>query len=96
MDDPFPKCAKTKVPSSLPSARGSTGTIGRVVKIRFAESISTANPVKSWPRGAVQRTDPTKSDVSFRGNNSSRNRAVCPSRVSEISVSSRTVPACSN
>ena len=41
-------------------------------------SSSTATPVNIPSPGAVQRTDPTKSDVSVRGNNSSMYRASCP------------------
>ena len=43
-----------------------TGTTGKVVKMRLAASSSTANPVNIPSPGAVQRTDPTKSDVSAR------------------------------
>ena len=42
-----------------------TGTTGSVVKIRLPASSSTATPVNG--PGAVQRTNPTKSDVSVAG-----------------------------
>ena len=42
-----------------------TGTTGSVVRIRLPSSISTATPVNiPASGGAVQRTDPTKSDIS--------------------------------
>ena len=45
---------------------------GRVVKMRFSASSSTATPVNiASPGGAVHRTEPTKSDVSVRVNISS-------------------------
>ena len=51
-----------------------TGTTGNVVKIWLLASSSTATPVNIPPSGAVQRTDPTKSDVSVLVNISSMYR----------------------
>ena len=47
-----------------------TGTTGSVVKMRLPASSSTATPVNIPSPGAVQRTDPTKSDVSAPVNTS--------------------------
>ena len=48
------------------------GTTGSVVKIRFPASNSTAAAVNiPSPGEAVQRTDPTKSDISVKVNISS-------------------------
>ena len=46
--------------------------------------------------GAVQRTDPTKSDVSVRVNISSMYRASCPLAARGIDTSSSTRPSCIN
>ena len=54
---------------------------------------STATPVNIPSPGAVQRTDPTKSDVSVPVNNSSMYRACCPLAARGISTSSSTTPA---
>ena len=50
------------------SVLSSTGTTGKVVKLRLTASSSTATPVNIPSPGAAQRTDPTKSDVSATGN----------------------------
>ena len=44
--------------------------------------------------GAVQRTDPTKSEAMVLGNNSWMNWAVCPLPARGISFSSKTWPCC--
>ena len=56
------------------SGHRETGIRGKVVKIRLPESISKATPVNRPSSGALQRTAPTKSDVSV-SNNSSMNLA---------------------
>ena len=62
-----------------------------MVKIWLLASSSTTTPVNAPSPGAVQRTDPTKSDVSVRGNNSSMYRACCPLASKGISASSSTM-----
>ena len=62
--------------------------------MRFAASSSTATPVNisSPAAGAVQRTDPTKSDASVPVNIYSMYRASCPLASRGIATSSSTVP----
>ena len=50
------------------SVLSGTGTTGSVVKMRVPGSISRATAVNRSPPGALQRTDPAKSDVSVSGN----------------------------
>ena len=77
-------CGVQKTPRGLPLSSlrpgvyssailSSTGTTGRVVKMRLAPSTSTANPVYSPCPGALQRTVPAKSVVSVAVNSSSMN-----------------------
>ena len=83
-----------KVQGRLPAAASrSTGNSGRVVKMRLAASISTANPVNCLLPGAAQCTDPRKPDVSAEtGNAWSMNQDVCPLASRGISTSSSTTP----
>ena len=91
MPVPLAKCAKSRKASLFMPSVLSTGTTGSVVKMRFPASSSTATPVNG--PGAVQRTDPTKSDVSAFVNICSMNRASCPLASKEISSSSSTEPS---
>ena len=64
--------------------------------MRWAASISTAMAVNRPRPGAVQRTDPRKSDVSVVVNVSSMNQEVCPLASRGISTSSSATPALIN
>ena len=69
-----------------------TGTTGNVVKIWLAASSSNAIPVNRPSPGAVQRTDPTESDVSAPVNTSPMNQDDCPLAARGILTSSSTTP----
>ena len=87
---PLAKCAKYRTVSWPPPPARATGTTGSVVTMRLPASSSTAIPVNR--PGAVQRTDPTKSDVSVAVNTSSMYRASCPLDSRSISTASSTMP----
>ena len=65
IEAPLAKCAKSRAAS--PARPRFTSTTGSVVKMRFPASNSNAMPVNWATPSAVQRTNPTKSDVSVRG-----------------------------
>ena len=85
---PFPRRA-----ISGSQGTSTTGTTGRVVKIRLIPSSSKATAEKRPGSGVRHRTDPTKSDVSAVGNTWSMNRESWPLAASGIIVSSRTAPS---
>ena len=90
---PLAKCAKFSIDSPL-SEPVFSGTTGRVVKIPFGASNSSATPANIPPSAAVQRTDPTKSVVLEPGNISSMNRETWPSATKSPIAVSITSPPC--
>ena len=64
--------------------------------MRWTVSISTAIALKRAAPDAVQRTDPTKSDVSLAGNASWMNQDVCPLASSVNSAVSSATPSVIN
>ena len=62
--------------------------------MRLWMSISKTTPANILPSGAVQRTEPEKSDVSVSGNSSLMNCAFCPSPANSTIAVSNTSPPC--